>query len=518
MHKANLFEDLIEELRDENLLESTVMDLSTAENGRSTRNDGMEMSTVREVADSGISGSEHGFDSVSDSQPELESDFFRKRAIDEISSLQMVEHVLSAIEREHMKAVPGSYDDLEAKKALHRFLQVQSDSASADYAEAEFKLMHETEAWNSALSQRDAKISVSNLRRFCENSRPVLSSQALMALGRFYRNATYSDLSRSKFDLVMTRLFSRDAGDERRRLLFSRDEMVGHLQALYANWASVALYSTEETSSRRTRLLVTGIEERIAEAVGAVTFEQLIRNEFFAKVHEFKEAAGEMFFTPEIVAATIDCNVRIGNKFVDLVQAERALSNPDTVEQRYGYEYDQIISDAAGKTLHLVELLKNLPEAPVSDEPIVNTPAVDPAKAAERKSISPLEGRALFKVNKWLLAATLLVISATGSLYFWSNQPTQERSAAENAKSVDLADSGITEYVRSGRASAETLYAITLPAWDQLSEGQKRDVVGKALTFANQQKLKRAKLLNVRGDAEAFASGNGRTDIYTTAP
>ena len=35
----------------------------------------------------------------------------------------MVEHVLSGVEREHLKTSPMSDDDLEAKKALHKFLQ-----------------------------------------------------------------------------------------------------------------------------------------------------------------------------------------------------------------------------------------------------------------------------------------------------------------------------------------------------------------------------------------------------------
>jgi len=241
-----------------------------------------------------------------------------------------------------------------------------------------------------------------------------------MALGRFYRNAPYSEPSRAKFDLIMTRLFTRDAGDERRRMLFSRDEMVGHLRTLYANWASIALYSTDETSSLRTRAVVAGFEDSIAEAEGALIFEQLIRKGFFDTVHEFKEATGEIFFTPEIVAASIDCNVRIGNKFVDLVQAERAMSNPETVERRYGFAYDQIISDAAGKTLHMVELLKNLPEPPISDElPSTVIASVDISNAAKKKTASPLERRGLFKVDKWLLA--LLAIIATGLVYFWSS-------------------------------------------------------------------------------------------------
>ena len=497
-----MFEDLIEELRDENLLEETVIDVSKPKPGLTS---GVQVS---------VPGTDDTAGEISDESDD-ERDFFRKRAIDEVSSLQMVEHVLAGIEREQMKTAPLAYDNLQAKKALHKFLQVQSDTASTEYAEAEFQLMHETEAWSSALAERDMKISAASLRRFCENSRPALSSQALIALGRFYRNTAFSELSRAKFDLVMTRLFSKDTGDERRRLLFSRADMVGHLKTLYANWASVALYSADDTSNE-TRPILAGFEERLAEAESADTFEKLIQNTFFDQVREFKESTGEIFFTPEIVSAAIEFNVRIGNKFVDLIQIERERSNADSVEQRYGYQYDQVISEAAGKTLQLVELLKSLPEPEVDPDAQVkdDAEAPEPARKKERR---PFLSSDSFKVNKWLLALTIVVTLASGGLYFWSSQASPEVSSTPMAKSVDLANSGLESYLRSGRASAETFYAITLPAWDELPEDQKREVLRKTIEFAGERKLRRVKLVNVRGDAKAFAAGT-RFDIYNPVP
>jgi len=50
-----------------------------------------------------------------------EKEYFRKRAMDEVTGLQMVEHVLSGVEREQMKTVPKPYDDLPVKLALHDF-------------------------------------------------------------------------------------------------------------------------------------------------------------------------------------------------------------------------------------------------------------------------------------------------------------------------------------------------------------------------------------------------------------
>ena len=119
----------------------------------------------------------------------------------------MVEAILSAVERERMKIVPRSYDDLNAKKALHHFLQLAEDVESEESKEAEFDLLRETEAWCSALAKRDREISVTNIRRYCENCKPMLSSQAMLSLARFYRNLPYSESVRGKFDFIITRLF-----------------------------------------------------------------------------------------------------------------------------------------------------------------------------------------------------------------------------------------------------------------------------------------------------------------------
>lgn len=504
----NVFEDLIEELREENLLEETVIDRhkkagkralapSIASRHERVSNDAIDQETAFSASES----------------PGDEREFYRKRAMDEVSSLQMVEHILSGIEREHLKVVPATYDDLEAKKALHRFLQVQGEPNTTLYAEAEFKLMQETEVWSSALAQRDARISVSNLRRFCEDSRPVLSSQALMALSRFYRNASYTELSRSKFDLVMTRLFSRDSEDEKRRLLFSRVDMIGHIKTLYANWSSVALYSAEGDSTK-IRAVAAGFDDRAAEVERAETFDQLIENSFFSKVHEFKEATGEMFFAPEIVAAAIDSNIRIGNKFVDLICLERERTTSANVQERYGYEYDQIISEAAGKTLLLVDVLKNAPE--VEGEILDTAPAYRATATAKKEKAQLLSGD-MFRVNKWLLALTTVVVLASVGLFFWSNGPANETSAAESANNVDIGDPALTEFLRNGRSTAETFYAITLPTWDQLPEDKKKEVLHKAVAFASQKGLTNVRLINVRGDLEAFSSRT-RTEVLHPTP
>src|SRR4030095_12264447 len=187
----NVFEDLIGELKNENLLEDTVIQVRNGGSRETTNplvhtefgnSDGFAFAGDESVDFEGVDF-ETNDEALDSDDPEFKAhvddrEFFRKRAMEEVSSLQMVEHVFAGVEREYMKIAPAACDDLELKKALHKFLQVSSDVKSDAHADAEYKLLQETQGWHSALSSRDKNISVANIRQFCENSRPVLSAQA----------------------------------------------------------------------------------------------------------------------------------------------------------------------------------------------------------------------------------------------------------------------------------------------------------------------------------------------------
>ena len=169
----SLFEELIDELKQENLLEETVLSVNrNAAAAPAGTNEPAEDEPAREP----LGSSEPGVDEDFPQAPVDEREAHRRRAMDEVTSLQMVEHVLSGIEREHMKMSPHTFDDLNVKKALHKYLQINSPISSDEHSAAELELYQETEKWFSALARRDGNISVANVRRFCENSRPVLSS------------------------------------------------------------------------------------------------------------------------------------------------------------------------------------------------------------------------------------------------------------------------------------------------------------------------------------------------------
>jgi len=189
----NIFEDLVEELKEENLLEQTVIEANKepaektsdvekqefAVSEAETQNDDLA-AVLDEYQDVLNSESEYfeqeivkpfeetaaELKAVADSSetpepaqtpipqpPDNNSEFYTKRATEEVSGLQLVEHVFSGVEREQMKAVPNPYDDLECKKALHAFLQVSEDINSPEHAKAEFILMQETESWPPCLAK-----------------------------------------------------------------------------------------------------------------------------------------------------------------------------------------------------------------------------------------------------------------------------------------------------------------------------------------------------------------------------
>jgi hypothetical protein len=521
----NVFADLIEELKEENLLEETVIDVNKRALEIRSKSATGELPGAKGFhldAEDSLTNLEFQVPEVAVSEtaaenaaPVDEAESFRKRAMEEVSSLQMVEHVLSGIEREHMKMVPATYDDLGVKKALHRFLQVTNEVHSSEHSEAEYALMQETENWFSALSKRDSNISVANIRRFCENSRPVLSSQALVALARFYRNAPYGEPVRGKFDFVMTRLFSRDTGEDKRKLLFERREMIGHVKTLYANWASLLLFSDVETDTEVADA-VAKFEGFLNEAQNAETFDVLIASDFFNRIRLFKEGTSEMFYAADVIAAAIECNVKIGNRFVELIRSERESSNIASIEEKYGYSYDTIVSNAASKTLLLAELLKE--EAKASEEPFeldIETPEPVPtAISYTRAPVDEAAGFRLFSTNKWLVVITIVVLILSASIYLWSENVTENQGGIEVAANVDLGPTDLKTHLRQASSSSETFYGIVNPTWDTISEEEKKEFMKKALAFATGINLKRVNLLNSKGRTVAYASAD-RLEFFT---
>lgn len=533
----NVFEDLIEELKEENLLERTITELANEaeqddlftssppafENGQAfhqlpepaedilnetileTSHEATSETSATSYVEAEPQQAETTPDVPEIKKPQSPREFLRKRAMEEVTSLQMVEHVLSGVEREHMRKAPEPFDDLEVKKALHKFLQLTDNPKSQECSDAEFGLLQETQKWYSVLAERDTAISPANIRRFCENSRPALSSQALIALARFYRNSPFSEAIRGKFDFVMTRLFTREIDDEKRRLLFERRDMVGHIKTLYDNWSSINLFSTDENESDFAQAIAR-LREFAEEAESAPGLDELLKTKIFDRIREYKEELGEMFFVSDVLAEAIDTNIRIGNRFLRLADEVRYNVNLAKLEEKYGTTLDQLVSDTTGKTVLFSELFDTA-ELDLEDA----LPEREFNRRATDKIEEPVRGRFSFDiagVNKWLLAATIIVVMISAGIYFWADRYDHESTAAEAAATVELDGSDLAQFLVGARSTEQTLYGMTQPSWDTLSEAEKMDFLKRAAAFADKRGLKRVNLLNKKGRTVAYAVGD----------
>lgn len=531
----NVFEDLIDELKEENLIESTVADgtgedaerLASKEVSSEPRRNVAEQPASRELKES-LTNQNHSQPNTSTEDglllgmatgnvllPEVENDYYRRRAMEEVASLQMVERIFSAVEREQLKVLPKTYDDIPVSKALHDFLQVTKGTGSSDNASAEFRLMQETESWYSALTHRDQNILPAHLRRYCETTRPALSSQALASLARFYRNSPFSEGIRSKFDLIITRFFSKDAGDLR-EIAFPLEEISNHLAELYADWASVSVYAADDDSELS--LLALKFEDFISEAELATSFEELVRSDFFNRVRALKESAGENFYAPQVAASVVKCNVIIGNRYVELLNHENSNANAALrLEDKYGYLLDQTVSEAASKTFQLVKLLhaheddqENKAEAQPKIQRITVSESEFERRASAKKAKRQSAFQSAFAVNKWLLILMFVTILGCVGLYSWVEFALPKPST-ENVVTLEINDEEIAHFVRVAKITNNTLIGLAATPWDEATEVKKQQILSNLLNQGKTKGFNSVRLLSNEGRTVGYLSADNIT-------
>lgn len=436
--------------------------------------------------------------------PVNEMEFYRRRAVDEVTSLQLVEHVFSGVEREQMRILPKPFNDISVKKALHDFLQISKASPASENAQAEFRLMQETESWCSALSHRDRHLSVSALRRYCETTKPSLSPQALVALARFYRNLPHAEAVRSKFDMVVTRLFTKDTARSRREIVFSREELVTQIEELYADWASVALYSVEDETELL--LLTVKFDDFLVEALDAENFDELVKNDFYNRLRLFKESIGDKFYAPVVLAAAIENNVHIGNRYVELLEKERVAKSAEEIESQYSFLLDQAISDATSKTLQLVELLRE--RATKGDGlPVDKTRETlrVPENKVEYKATEAAGRRGLLGISWWLVASFCAVILLSAGLFvyveYFNPQPISTK-----VQKVNLENSVFKDYLVAARINEQTFVGVVAANWADMSAEKKQEILGNLLTVGREKGFAKVLLLDQEGITVGHAS------------
>lgn len=572
----NVFEDLVVELQQENLLEPTVKKDDSEEETNAFHEtevpnpDEEEFDADDEVSDDLLDQEEEEDEDSDDDEetspqvlanaihetdePNAPADapappnsdtgkeFFKKKAIGEVASLQMVEHVLTGVEREYMKVVPKVFDDFNAKKALNNFINGDDDASSEEHAGAEFALMQETEAWCTALAARDREIPVFALRQYCERTRPALSSQPVLALGRFYRNLPYSESVRAKFDFVITRLFSRSIGQQKRACLFNREEMLGHLNTLYKDWSSIPLYDADDDESN-VKLTAMSFEDLANEAESASAFDELIESDFFGRLKMFKESISELFYAPQVTVAAISANIRIGNRYVDLIDNERQKLDADSVRTKYGDQNDGPIAEMTGKTLDLAALLRELTHGPEREEeeqeeapapaPRNRTsPAIhrsnEPRRTEARKDQVIEEAPAVgfqqtaiaflgrlkknaFAVNKGILVVSAVMITVAVLFNLWSDT-VGEQVPTSGISTVEIQSTALKPFVKIAKAGKSNLDVYVEPTWETLPKEKRLELLREIYQLAQDKDCTQASVISSSGVTIGFASAT-RMDV-----
>jgi hypothetical protein len=505
----NVFEDLIVELQEENLLEETVA-LRPKTNGNSHKNGS---------ANGNGNGNGHydnlvTFESVSPSTPKyrapLKPEAVKTNLADQMSGLQFVEFVISAAER--LQGSAGRpFDDLQVQKDFHYYSQAGSDTQTNEYFEAESALIDSLRKWEEDLLRRDQAVPADMIRGCAESANPPLSPQALFALVRFYRSVPVSENSYLKFDFVVTRLFSKFIDGERRDMLCSRSDVVKHLNQRYSVWG-MNTFKSLPGDDPDVALVCLSFDDFAAEANNASRLSELIVSNFFQRLYEFKLSTGAMMFVPQITAAAIESNLKISRKMFDLLSGE---ADRGGLGRLSGVD-NMLVSNAIARTFEVAS----------SGDPIQHDESDrSPAKAKAKRSARPPAtvkakassgsrfGANLFGVNRWLLLATILSVVASVGIYVWSEYSTSEPASTSLVKSVDLQVPELAQYIKTAKVSGDILYAVVTPKFLELGQDKRRDIVQQVRQLGDTKGYKRVNFYDLQGKTVAYGSAD-RIDIH----
>jgi hypothetical protein len=261
-----------------------------------------------------------------------------KKAISEISSLKTIEQIFFGVEQEQLKLNSIPFDAVAINMALLGF---QKGSV-----EDEERVYSEIEKWQCYLLDRDEQISLKDLRTYCETTKPKLNPRAMLTLAEFYQN-----VSRSKFEMLLTRTFSQeDEETERRDLLCDDEEISYHLREICPELDLPGL------DYKWDLLKKFGEDLKEFESING-----MLATDYFGNYQTFKQELGDLFFDSRILGLIVQNNVQIGNHFVTLVEKERAAGSFSNIfnKESFGVVFEESISEVVCKTIHLDKIKIN---------------------------------------------------------------------------------------------------------------------------------------------------------------
>lgn len=319
-------------------------------------------------------------------------------------------------------------------------------------------------------------------------------------------------MTRAKFDFVTTRLFSKFVDGERRDLLCPRTEIVRHLNQRFSDWSG-GQYKKTDADYHDTTLLVLTFDDFIAEGKSAADLGEMLANNLFERVCEFKESSGEVFMVPEVSAAAIECNVTLANKVIELVSNELQRTSGKSLRSRYAGIDANVISNAVSRTIDFGSALSgNSTDRELESKPVPAKTAAAPkekplVKFSSTKKATKASSN-LFGVNRWLLLVSILAIVTSLGFYIWSEYySTSEEVSTSAVKAIDLEKPELKQYFRMPpRVSGSTFYAIVSAEYEKLDADAQREYLQKLLQAGSTKGYNRVSLVNTKGKAVGYAS------------
>ena len=79
-------------------------------------------------------------------------------------------------------------------------------------------------------------------------------------------------------------------------------------------------------------------------------------------------------------------------------------------------------------------------------------------------------------------------------------------AVATGVKKVNLENSSLKDFLKSGRINGDTFYAVTLPSWDNLTNEQKEEALKKIISFGAGKGFTKVHLFDKDGKTVGFDS------------
>ena len=216
----------------------------------------------------------------------------------------------------------------------------------------------------------------------------------------------------------------------------------------------------------------------------------------------------------------IESNIRIGNRYIELLEFEKIKGNSISLENKYGLTYDHAISEATGKTFALGELLNqkaavsppNQEKAVAANELKAAEEKIEPAATSEAKEIGGLA-----KSNRWLIALAAIALLLFSIIYFGSKSSSDSVEAVQTEMPVtlpkmNLEDTILIDYLQEADIQNATLNGIILPAWSELTEDKKKDVLKQMLKLGDAKGYTKIQLVDKENKLIASAA-NGNVFV-----